>query len=79
MKTDELYDNVQETKTAFVVTLLVAVYCVSMIIKFIDAHEKWKIICSGIGLSIVSVIGIILIARLIDLKKAGKEIFNDIS
>jgi hypothetical protein len=78
MESDELYDDIQEAKTAFVITLLVAVYCVSVIIKSIAVHLEWKIICSSIGFLIVALVGTWLFIRLVRLNKVSKNALNDL-
>ena len=77
MESDELYDDIQESKTAFVIALLVAIYCFSVILKSRAAHVQWKVICSYSGFLVVSVIAIRLLVRLIKLGKQSKEIFDD--
>jgi hypothetical protein len=78
MESDELYDDIQEAKTAFVITLLVAVYCVSIIIKSIAVHLEWKVICSSIGFLIVALVEAWLFIRLVRLNKASKGVLNDL-
>ena len=78
MESDELYDDIQEAKTAFVITLLVAVYCFSVIMKSIAVHLEWKVICSGIGFLIVTLIGVWLFIRLVRLHKVSKNALNDL-
>lgn len=77
MNSDELYDEIQEVKTAFVITLLVAIYCFSVIIKSIEVHIGWKVICSSIGFVIVSTIDAGLFICLMGLKKESKNIPKD--
>ncbi|MDB5023910.1 MAG: hypothetical protein JWP78_1665 [Mucilaginibacter sp.] len=77
MENDELYDHIQEIKTAFIITLLIAVYCFSVIMKSIAVHLKWKEICSGIGFSIVALVDIWLLIRLVKLVKASKDILDN--
>lgn len=74
MDNEELYDDIQEIKTALVITSLVAVYCFSMVIWFFSAHIEWKIICSSIGFVIVSAVDATLFLQLIRLKKKYKNI-----
>jgi hypothetical protein len=78
MESDELYDDIQETKTAFVITLLVAVYCFSIIIRSIAVHLEWKVICSSIGFLIVTLVGVWLFVRLIKLHRAFKSTLEDV-
>jgi hypothetical protein len=78
METDELYDDIQEAKTAFVITLLIAVYCFSVIIKSIAVHLEWKVICSCIGFLIVTLVGVWLFIRLIKLQRAFKSTLEDV-
>ena len=78
MESDELYDDIQEAKTAFVITLLVAVYCFSVIMKSIAVHLEWKVICSSIGFLIVTLVGTWLFIRLVRLHKVSKNAFNDL-
>ncbi|WP_426670622.1 hypothetical protein ACPPVU_05140 [Mucilaginibacter sp. McL0603] len=78
MESDELYDDIQEAKTAFVTTLLVAVYCFSVIMKSIAVHLEWKVICSSIGFLIVTLIGVWLFIRLVRLYKVSKNALNDL-
>jgi hypothetical protein len=77
MESDELYDYTQEVKTAFVITLLVAIYCFSVIIKSIAVHIEWKVICSSVGFVIVSVIETGLFIHLLDLKEESKKTVKD--
>lgn len=77
MDNDELYDNIQEIKTAFVITFLIAVYCFFMIIRFVSVHIEWKIVCASIGFIIVSAVDTSLFLQLIRLKKAYKNIPED--
>ena len=77
MDNEQLYDDIQEIKTAFVITLLIAVYCFFMIIRFVSAHIQWKIICASIGFVIVSAVDTTLFLQLIRLKKAYKNIPED--
>lgn len=74
---DELYDNIQELKTAFVITFLVAVYCLFEIIKFNASHIEWKVICSAVGLILVSTVDIFLFIELVRLQKEIKNIPKD--
>ncbi len=78
MESDELYDDIQETKTAFVITLLVAVYCFSIIIRSIAVHLEWKVICSSTGFLIVTLVGVWLFVRLIKLHRAFKSTLEDV-
>ena len=77
MDNEQLYDDIQEIKTAFVITFLIAVYCFFMIIRFVSAHIQWKIICASIGFVIVSAVDTTLFLQLIRLKKAYKNIPED--
>lgn len=73
MENDELYDDIQEAKTAFVITFLIAVYCFSIIMRSIAVHLEWKVICSSIGFIIVTLVGVWLFIRLIRLHRAFKS------
>jgi hypothetical protein len=77
MDSDDLYDDRQEVKTAFVITLLVAIYCFSIIVKSIEAHVEWKVICSSVGFVIVGTIDAGLFICLMGLKKESKNIPKD--
>ena len=77
MESDELYEEMQESKTAFVIALLVAIYCFSVILQSRSAHVEWKVVCSSIGFLIVSAIAIRLFVRLIKLAKASKKVLDD--
>jgi hypothetical protein len=77
MDSNELYDYTQEVKTAFVITLLIAIYCFSVIIKSIAVHIEWKVICSSAGFVIVSVIDTGLFIHLLELKKESKKTVKD--
>ena len=77
MDNEQLYDDIQEIKTAFVITFMIAVYCFFMIIRFVSAHIQWKIICASIGFVIVSAVDTTLFLQLIRLKKAYKNIPED--
>ena len=77
MDNEQLYDDIQEIKTAFVITFLIAVYRFFMIIRFVSAHIQWKIICASIGFVIVSAVDTTLFLQLIRLKKAYKNIPED--
>jgi hypothetical protein len=77
METDQLYEEIQETKTAFVITLLVAIYCFSIIMRSIAVHKEWKVICSSIGFTIVSGITVFLFTRLLQLKRSDKKVLED--
>jgi len=74
MDNEELYDDIQEIKTALAITSLVAVYCLSMVLRFVSAHIEWKIICSSIGFMIVSAVDATLFLHLMRLKKEYKNI-----
>ena len=74
---EELNDDIQGAKVAFIITLLVAVYCFSVVMESFYSHEEWKIIFSVIGFIIVSGITIVLFIRLVDLKKAQENIPED--
>ena len=73
MENDELYDDIQEAKTAFVITVLIAVYCFSIIMRSFAVHLEWKVICSSIGFIIVTLVGVWLFIRLIKLHRASKS------
>jgi len=77
MDDEQLYDDIQEIKTALVITFLVAIYCFSMDIRFFSAHSEWKAICASVGFIIVGVVDASLIFQLIRLKKAYKNISED--
>jgi multidrug transporter EmrE-like cation transporter len=77
MESDELYDYTQEVKTAFVITLLIAIYCFSVIIKSLAVHLEWKVIWSSVGFVIVSVIDTGLFIHLLDLKEESKKTVKD--
>ena len=77
MENDELQDDIQGAKVAFVITLLVAVYCLSVVIKSFYAHEEWKVVFSVIGFLIVTAITVMLFVRLLDLRKAANKIPED--
>jgi hypothetical protein len=77
MDDEQLYDNIQEIKTAFVITSVIAVYCFFMIIRFVSAHVQWKVICASIGFIIVSAVDTVLLLQLVHLKKAYKNIPED--
>ncbi len=77
MESDQLYDDLQESKTAFVISLLVSIYCYSVIRKSMAVHSEWKIICAGAGFSIVSAITLWLFVRIVKLYKASKEALKD--
>jgi len=77
METDELYEELQESKTAFVIAFLVAIYCFSVILQSRTADIEWKVICSSIGFLIVSAIAIRLLVRLIKLTKASRKVLDD--
>ena len=77
MDNEQLYDEIQEIKTALVITFLIAVYCFFMITRFVSAHIQWKVICSSIGFIIVSAVDTALFLQLIKLKKAYKNIPED--
>jgi hypothetical protein len=77
MESDELYEEMQESKTAFVIAFLVAIYCFSVILQSRTAHVEWKVICSSIGFLIVSAVAVRLLIRLIKLTKASKKVLDD--
>jgi len=77
MDNEQLYDEIQEIKTAFVITFLIAVYCFFMIIRFISVHIEWKTICSSIGFFIVTAIDATLLLQLVRLTRAYKNIPED--
>jgi len=77
MDSDELYDYTQEVKTAFVITLLIAIYCFSVIIKSLAVHLEWKVICSSVGFVIVSIIEMGLFIHLLDLREESKKTVKD--
>ncbi|HTD42510.1 MAG TPA: hypothetical protein VK671_17905 [Mucilaginibacter sp.] len=77
MTNDELYDDIQEVKTAFVITFLIVVYCFFEIIKFNSAHIEWKVICSSVGFIVVSAVDIVLFIQLIRLQREFKNIPRD--
>ena len=77
MNNEDLYDDIQEIKTAFVITFLIAVYCFSEDMEFFSAHIEWKVICASIGFIIVSAVDATLLHQLVSLKKAHKSIPED--
>lgn len=77
MDNEQLYNDIQEIKTALVITFLIAIYCFSMIIRFLSAHVQWKMICSSIGFIIAGAVDTTLFLQLIRLKKAYKNIPGD--
>ena len=77
MEGDQLYDDLQESKTAFVISLLVSIYCFSVIRGSIAVHLEWKVICAGTGFSIVSAITLWLFVRIVKLHEASKEALKD--
>ena len=77
MDNEQLYDDIQATKTAFVITFLIAVYCISMDVEFVSAHVIWKAIWASAGFIIVGAIETTLFLQLIHLKKAYKNIPED--
>ena len=77
MTSDELYDEIQEVKTAFVITFLIAVYCFFEIINFNSAHIRWKVMCSSVGLLVVIAVDIVLFIELLRLKGEFKNIPED--
>ena len=77
MESDELYDDIQEAKTAFVITFLIAVYCFSIIMRSIAVHLEWKVICSSIGFLIVAIVEVWLFIRLIKLHRAFKSALEE--
>lgn len=77
MTNDDLYDDIQELKTASVITFLVAVYCFWVIIKSMAADIEWKVVCSTIGFVIVSVIDAALFIKLLKLQRESKNIPKD--
>jgi cytochrome b561 len=77
MERDELYEEIQESKTAFVIAFLVAIYCFSVILESRSVHVEWKVICSSIGFLIVSIIAIRLFVRLFRLAKASRKVLDD--
>ncbi|HEY9000439.1 MAG TPA: hypothetical protein VIM89_03725 [Mucilaginibacter sp.] len=77
MDNEQLYDNIQEIKTAFVITFLIAVYCFCMDMRFVSAHVQWKVVCDSTGFIIVTAIDTTLFFELLRLKKAYKEIPED--
>jgi len=77
MDEEELYDNIQEIKTAFVITFLIAIYCFSMDMEFFSAHIEWKVICASVGFLVVSAVAVNLLFQLFRLKKAYKKIPKD--
>jgi len=77
MTSDEIYDDIQEVKTAFIITLLIGIYCFSVILESIAMHIEWKVICSSIGFLIVTVIDAGLLIRLVRLYRQLKSILKD--
>ena len=77
MDNEQLYDDIQEIKTAFVITFLVAIYCFFMDIRFYSAHIEWKAICASVGFIVVSDVEASLLLQLIRLKKAYKKVPED--
>jgi hypothetical protein len=77
MENDPLYDDMQEAKTAFVISFLVSIYCFSVIRKSMAVHVEWKIICSSIGFGLVTLITLWLLVRIIKLHRASSEVFKD--
>jgi hypothetical protein len=77
MESDQIYEQIQESKIAFAIALLVAIYCFSVIRESIAVHLEWKVICSGIGFLIVAAITAGLFIRLLKLQKASKNILDD--
>ena len=77
MESDDHYDAMQESKTAFVIAVLVAVYCFSVIIRSQAVHMEWKVICASIGFLVVALIAARLLFRLIRLEKQSKEVLDD--
>jgi hypothetical protein len=77
MDNEQLYDDIQATKTAFVITFLIAVYCFSMDVEFVTAHVVWKAICTSTGFIIVGAVETTLFLQLMHLKKEYKSIPED--
>jgi hypothetical protein len=77
MSSEEIYDDIQEVKTAIVITFLVAVYCISVIFESIAVHIEWKVICASVGFIIVAAIDARLLFRLLWLQKESKNIVNN--
>lgn len=77
MEGDQLYDSLQEAKTAFVIALLVSIYCYSVIKKSMTVHIEWKVICASTGFCIVSAITVWLSVRIVKLHRAAKEALKD--
>ena len=77
MDNDQLYDDIQEIKTAIVITFLIAIYCFSVIIKTASAHVEWKEICASIGFIIVTAVDTTLFLRLIGLQKESRNSLED--
>ena len=77
MESDQLYDDLQESKTAFVISLLVSIYCYSVIRGSMAVHLEWKVICAGTGLSSVSAITLWLFVRIVRLQRSLKEALKD--
>jgi hypothetical protein len=77
MTSDELYDDIQEVKTAFVITFLIAGYCLSEIIKFNSANIEWKVICSSVGFIVVVAVDVALFLELIRLQREFRNIPED--
>ena len=77
MESDELIEDIQGAWVAFVITLLVAVYCFSVMVESISSTDEWKTICFIAGFIIVSVINIVLLVRLVDLKRLARDIPED--
>ncbi|MGZ3751264.1 MAG: hypothetical protein ACXVB0_07105 [Mucilaginibacter sp.] len=76
MNADELYDEVQEKKIAFVISLLTSVYCFSIVKEALVARVEWKETCTWVGFSIVAAITIVLFIKIIDLKKEAKNVLK---
>lgn len=77
MDNEQLYDDIQVIKTAFVITSLVAVYCFFMTVRFFSAHIQWKIMCASIGFIIVSAVDATLLLQLVRLKKEYRKVHED--
>ena len=77
MESDQAYDDIQETKTAFVISLLIAIYGFSVILKSFAVHLVWKEVCGSIGFLIVLIVTIILLKRMILLYKSSRNTLED--
>lgn len=74
METIDNAEKLKQARTIFWANLSLLLFALAFFIKSLGGNVVWKMICSGVGFTIIFGLTLMLFLRILQLKKAGKKL-----